>query len=158
MERYVRPDPLRTCDIVHHNSDRRITDIGGNKRSESFLTCCVPKLKSNGAVLQIHGLGKKIDADGRLVCAVECIIHETGNYWCLSHRLITQEDQLVLGYLVRSLWLGSGWDHDGVKCKWIVLQHVDSTLMDDNCWETSLKFLYWLPGIETDTPSFIIEI
>ena len=40
------------------------------------MSCCIPELQSDRSVFEIHGFGEEIDADGRLVGVVECVVHE----------------------------------------------------------------------------------
>ena len=53
-------------DVVDDDGDRRISDVGRNERPEALLAGCVPQLKADGPVLQVHRLGQEVDADGRL--------------------------------------------------------------------------------------------
>ncbi|KAL3708972.1 hypothetical protein TMatcc_002761 [Talaromyces marneffei ATCC 18224] len=39
-------------DVVHDDSDTRVTDIGGDEGSETFLAGCVPELQSNCSVFE----------------------------------------------------------------------------------------------------------
>ena len=53
-------------------------------------------MQSHRAVLEIHGLGEEVDADGGLVGVVEGVVHEAGDEGGLAHGLLAQEDQLEL--------------------------------------------------------------
>ena len=66
-----------------------------NEQTETFLTGSVPELETHSAVVQVHGLGEKVDADGCLVCGVERVVHEARDDAGLAHALVAQEHQLV---------------------------------------------------------------
>ena len=44
------------------------------------LTSCIPKLKSNSSIFQIHCFRKKINSDCGLICIIEWIVHESKFY------------------------------------------------------------------------------
>lgn len=52
MERECR----LTGDVVDHHSDTRVSDVGGDEGSKSFLAGGIPELKPHCPVFQIHGL------------------------------------------------------------------------------------------------------
>ncbi len=53
-------------DVVHHHGHGGVADVGGDERPEALLPSSVPQLQAHRAVLQVHGLGQEVDADGGL--------------------------------------------------------------------------------------------
>lgn len=51
-------------DIIDNNCDGRVTDVVGDEGPETFLAGGIPKLQSDGLLLEEDILGDEIDADG----------------------------------------------------------------------------------------------
>lgn len=85
-------------DVVHDNRNGRVTDIRRYQGAEPFLSSRVPQLQTHRAVIQIHGLRQKVDADRSLVVPVECVVHEARDQRGLSHRLLPQKHELELAH------------------------------------------------------------
>lgn len=66
-------------DVVDHDSHGAVPDVGRNEGSEPLLSGCVPQLKADSSILEVHRLGKEVDTDGRLVGVVETVVHESGD-------------------------------------------------------------------------------
>lgn len=86
----------RAGDVVHHDGGARVPDVGRDERAEALLARRVPDLQTHGALLQVHGLGQEVHADGGLVRAVEAVVHEPGDDGRLAHVLLAQEHYLEL--------------------------------------------------------------
>jgi hypothetical protein len=54
-------------------------------------------LQTHGAVLQIHGLGQEINANGRLVVSIEIVVHEACDDAGFTNGLVPEKDQFVFG-------------------------------------------------------------
>ncbi len=65
------------------------------KKEKVLCGTCVPELKSDGGIFQIDCFGKKVYADGGLICVVKGVIHVSCDDGRLPHGLVSQEDQLV---------------------------------------------------------------
>ena len=52
----------RTGDVVDDDGDARVADVRRDQTAEPLLAGRVPQLESDGAVLEVHGLGQKVDA------------------------------------------------------------------------------------------------
>ena len=86
----------------------------------SHLPCGVPKLQSDCAILEVHGLTEKVDSNRRLIRVVKCIVHESGDERRLADGLFPEEDELetrrgkgqmsMSAMVLSSLFLDDGQD------------------------------------------------
>ena len=62
LRRNFRSKGQRTGDVVDDDGDARVADVRRDQTAEAFLAGRVPQLESDGAVLEVHGLGQEVDA------------------------------------------------------------------------------------------------
>jgi len=70
-------------------------DDGAAWCTTSLIPGSVPELKSNRAVLEVHGLAEKVDADRSLIRAIERVVHEPRNDTGLANRLQREPGRTV---------------------------------------------------------------
>lgn len=52
-----------TGDVIDHNRNRGVPDVGRDEGAETLLAGGIPQLKAHCTVFQVHGLRQEIDAD-----------------------------------------------------------------------------------------------
>ena len=74
--------------VIHNYRRLWVPYIRRYKRSKSFLTSCIPQLKSYGFVIEVHCFWNKIDSDCWLLVSCEIVEHKPVDNWCLAGWLV----------------------------------------------------------------------
>lgn len=55
-----------TCQVKHNDGRAAVLNVRWDKGMESFLTCGIPELHSEGFIIDVNGFGDEINSDSGL--------------------------------------------------------------------------------------------
>mmetsp|Transcript_26378 Transcript_26378/g.68110 ORF Transcript_26378/g.68110 Transcript_26378/m.68110 type:complete len:270 (+) Transcript_26378:422-1231(+) len=117
--------------VVYNHGHVRVADVGGDERAEALLACRVPQLQPHGAVLEVHRLRDKVDADRRLIVVFKGVVHESADDRRFANILVAEEDELVLADRGRRR---SCQTRAGGRRRWLIAHRTGSRLSLRTRW------------------------
>jgi len=92
----TRAGAKHTRNIINHDSHRRIPNVTGDQTPKSLLAGRIPQLKPHCPIIEIHGLGEEINANGGGILGIKVVVHEAGYQGGFADGLFAEEDELEL--------------------------------------------------------------